>query len=627
MPNGQEEFKPGDRVRYIHAPDWGVGSIIRLNVIGEEKRYRVFFEKARRVEVLPADAIQPVDEVMCQLIEERQGLEKLLRIHEENLAALEEEAARHSLLLPFNLAARLKAEREETQTILEKLLEVHTALLEKLQKEAKACGAVRLPTKLSIQVAAEKADIARLEEKLQDLLAGRYRQRLKLGLLWLALALVIGTAAILALGHYWIQRGPLPAGAIGVALAGFGSGPEMRPTGLGEEFASLFYSELSRKLRETGLQTQIVLMKVGLIQNEEEARRAAKEKKAQLILWGQIPPGHKGMLIPYFSLDWGDTGEKAAFGFETVSPGPQPTTRVKILASFTVGLAHLLKGEPSQAAEHFTEALSQAARERPGSENAQSLGQLQAVMYLFRGLACVAQNDLEGAEADYKEASRHDPAYLRPHLELGNIYFLQQNFAESIAEYRQVAESQTSSRERAFAYYTMGLAHRALGEVEKATYALEMAISLAGPDETLRQMAEKALSTIAPMPSPTYTASLTPTMTDTPTATSTFTPTAMRSPSRPPAPPLYPTYTFTPRPGPLPTSTPAATPAFTPAPSPTALPPAETPAPPSSPAATPAFTPAVPPTALPPAETPAPPSSPAATPAFTPAPSPTALPT
>ncbi len=573
-----QDFKVGDQVRCIRSSHWGVGRIIRIHTLAGQPHFRVFFKKSKTVKVLSVNDIQSASQSFELLMEEKQHLEKLLKSYERNLAEFENEADKYSFFLPPHLSSQIKLERAEVRRILERLLEIHTIALSRLQRKATAYGETRIPPQLSIQIAGVKADIARLEGKLGDLLSRKtYHRTMRIGLAWLITAIVIGIVVIITFRYYQESRArqwtSIPSGRLGIVLAEFGGGPEFEKTSVGEGITELLYRDLDKRLKETGLAERVVVRKMGLTRGEEEARGTGKDIGADIVVWGWVPAGKRGALVPNFSLIKGSEESRAepqelrAVGSETVQLSEQPSTRIKVLTTFIVGLAYLLENDHEGAIEKLTAALDAAEGEdqnyNPHSPQKKSLDECRAVLHLFKGRAHAITNKLELAIADYRKAIEWNPEYARPHIDLGNVYFVQGAFEESIEEYRQVIESETARDEdRALAYYSTALAYIALGKADGAMWAFREAIEGTGADIALREVAEKGLETLIkqaegslePTATPSYTA-VPPTDTPTPSVTPALAP-ATATPIVPrPTPTRAPTRFPTPTPWPWPTPT------------------------------------------------------------------------
>ncbi len=608
-------FKVGDQVECIHSPQWGAGHIIRINTVAGVPYYRVFFEHTKSVQVLSAADLRAAGHSLELLTEEKQDLEKLLRSYERNLNL--KAKAPH---LTSQMQKQMEMEMMEVRRILERLLEIHNLILSRLEKVAANYDEVRIPSDLSIQIAGEKADFARLEERLQTVLESKpYRRQMRVGLGWLTAAIIAGAVIIVALGYYQEyrarQRSLIPSDKFGVILAEFGGGPRFEKVSVGENVIDLLYDNLTTRLKETDLDG-VILRRTELIDGAEKARRTGKEMGAHIVVWGWVPAGGKEALVPTFSLI---KRTAQPTGFETIRLSAQPTTRAKALITFIVGLIYLLEDAHHKAVETFTEAIDLAGGEAAGDKGDSGLDNYLAVVHLFRGRACAAQNNLEAARADYEKAIDLDSEYARPHIDLGNLYFLQGKFQESLEEYREVIENRTARDEdRALAYYSMGLAYVALGEDEQAARSFQKAAELAASDETLRAMAQKGLRSL-----PTPTATFTPSPTAVP-ATETFTP----PPTFTLPPPIATPTPLRPTPAPSPTPTPSS-PSPSPTLAPTALPTETVTAAPTETETTlPTETATVPPTLPPTVEPgPTPTEAPTELPTLEPGPTPTEAPT
>lgn len=77
-------------------------------------------------------------------------------------------------------------------------------------------------------------------------------------------------------------------------------------------------------------------------------------------------------------------------------------------------------------------------------------------VYIDKGNKAYQKNDYAGAENNYKNAITDNPSSVAGNYNLGNTYYQQQKYDESINQYNAIAKSSLDPGIRAKAYHNMG---------------------------------------------------------------------------------------------------------------------------------------------------------------------------
>jgi tetratricopeptide (TPR) repeat protein len=111
----------------------------------------------------------------------------------------------------------------------------------------------------------------------------------------------------------------------------------------------------------------------------------------------------------------------------------------------------------------------------------QYTGRDLARLYASRGVAYLAQGDLDHAMADYNESTRLDPTYARAYYDRGITWYRTGDFDRAIADYSEAIRLDQNDE---YAYVNRGSAWRAKGEFDRATADFDQAIRLDPKDAT-----------------------------------------------------------------------------------------------------------------------------------------------
>ena len=109
----------------------------------------------------------------------------------------------------------------------------------------------------------------------------------------------------------------------------------------------------------------------------------------------------------------------------------------------------------------------------------------RAATYTNRGIINMSLKNYEDAIADYKAAMELRPDFGEIHINIGNVYFLDQSYFEAIDEYTVAIEKETSRIH--IAYINRGMAYEKLGNFDRAEEDYLVAKELL-PDAALPQL-------------------------------------------------------------------------------------------------------------------------------------------
>ena len=99
-----------------------------------------------------------------------------------------------------------------------------------------------------------------------------------------------------------------------------------------------------------------------------------------------------------------------------------------------------------------------------------------AALHINRGIILAGQEDYQAAFADYKTALDIKPSLPETYVNLGNLYFLGDNFDKAIEFYDKSLELGISKRHAA--YLNRGMAHEKQGELDLAEVDYMQALTL-----------------------------------------------------------------------------------------------------------------------------------------------------
>ncbi|MBP7400664.1 MAG: tetratricopeptide repeat protein [Chitinophagales bacterium] len=96
--------------------------------------------------------------------------------------------------------------------------------------------------------------------------------------------------------------------------------------------------------------------------------------------------------------------------------------------------------------------------------------------YIDKGNKAFENNNYTDAENDYKTAITENPESVAGKYNLGNTYYKQQNFEESLKQYQAIAKTSLDPGIRSKAYHNMGNAYMEMQDYEKSVNAYKNAL-------------------------------------------------------------------------------------------------------------------------------------------------------
>ena len=327
----------------------------------------------------------------------------------------------------------------------------------------------------------------------------------------------------------WQDQWTFDPDKFGIAIAEFGEEPDMIKSKEGRRISGLLHSYLMSQLEDAGLTSKIDVRRVGMIKNEDAAYREGERRRASVVIWGWWAPIDKEKaIVPYFTVikseeAWGQvnpTDFSPPLRGDSFQLSQQMATKSAILARFIIGLVHLNEGNYDAAGNQFESALEQANQTKEDVN--------RKVIYLYIGRAYAAQGKLDVALLNYQRALDSDPNYAPARIGIGNIYYVQGlkgehgKFDQAITEYQsalKVSSPQDNAyvlahvglgnafymkdrfsiaidhyreaiaqRDYAKAYYSLGLAYEAVGDLGKARQAYLKCVELIESDKELSEV-------------------------------------------------------------------------------------------------------------------------------------------
>lgn len=305
----------------------------------------------------------------------------------------------------------------------------------------------------------------------------------------------------------WAIGKPVDEELFGIAIAEFTVGADQNRSEQGREMSQLLYQQLDDLLRQqSGLTGQVVLTKVGVVRNVEEAKEAAEKVNADLVLWGWIPEFTEEAIVPNFTALNEDLLESNSPFLQSVSlmiNSPETNLRLQVskrtltVSRLIIGYIYL-KDAPasdySKALEVFDNGIWELEQELESIntllENPDNLEQRlalessqQVVMeslaafYTAKGIAHAALSEPEQAISSYSKALQFDETYPRVYLAFGSYYYNERQFedAKFMFEKAKLLEPNNPA-----AYYGLGLTTYYLGAYEASVVYYNKAIELAG---------------------------------------------------------------------------------------------------------------------------------------------------
>jgi len=252
---------------------------------------------------------------------------------------------------------------------------------------------------------------------------------LTLSLILLAL-LVAGLWWNWRIDRLWANGAPIPAEAVGVAVAEFAETADCRRGPRGREASALVYGALEREIAAAGLGSRVALTKVGRVCDAAAAQAAGERAGADLVVWGWLPESDEGLYGELTVVGAPPASADLAGSFAALLSGPglEPSYRLSgraaVLARFLVGLVHAGAGDPARAAARFSEAIDLVET----GPDAAELGETLAVLLTERGKSHVALGDLDAAAADYARAESLSPHSVRLLINLAGLHYLRRDW-------------------------------------------------------------------------------------------------------------------------------------------------------------------------------------------------------
>lgn len=228
----------------------------------------------------------------------------------------------------------------------------------------------------------------------------------------------------------WADGAPIPAEAVGVAVAEFAETADCRRGPRGREASALVYGALEREIAAAGLGSRVALTRVGRVCDADAAQAAGERAGADLVVWGWLPESDEGLYGELTVVGAPPASADLAGSFAALLSGPglEPSYRLSgraaVLARFLVGLVHAGAGDPARAAARFSEAIDLVET----GPDAAELGETLAVLLTERGKSHVALGDLDAAAADYARAESLSPHSVRLLINLAGLSYLRRDW-------------------------------------------------------------------------------------------------------------------------------------------------------------------------------------------------------
>jgi tetratricopeptide (TPR) repeat protein len=248
-------------------------------------------------------------------------------------------------------------------------------------------------------------------------------------------------------------------------------------------------NRIYRALRERVAESELEKVRVERLEGvmpltADEAIAVGEQYHATIVIWGTadnvafepryVVIAHSD-LIPYrMELELTiATGDTASFNARIAQEAP---LEFEYLMLFSLGQVAYFSGEYEEAVALYSQALDLL----PSFPRTDSLD--PEVLYDYRGIARYAQDDLEGAIADFSRAININPEYADGYNNRGWAYYRQGEYETAIVDYTRAIELDPES---AGAYIiSQGLARYAQGDLEGAIADFSRAIEL-DPDDSM----------------------------------------------------------------------------------------------------------------------------------------------
>ncbi|MBN1955119.1 MAG: tetratricopeptide repeat protein [Anaerolineae bacterium] len=317
---------------------------------------------------------------------------------------------------------------------------------------------------------------------------------------WARVLVVANAAATLGLTlgilRYDIIYAQPPApGQLGIVVAQFGTGVEIRDSVEGAELSAFVARNLRREIELLpGLAGNVTVVSGPLIRSVDEAKAVAAKNGATLVIWGWVSSDNT--FVPNFTFvepAGAEIGLKEVpawyeveiNGGGTLQLSQTVARRTSGLIEYIVGLIYLNQGDYEWAADQFRQAiaLTEEALDSPATEHEQhTLDRTLAIYHLALGRTYAAQEYPDGALVEYETAADYDAGYGPIYIGIGNIDYSARRCQEALPWYAQAVRL-TAANRRASAYYSRGNAYFCLGQYEAAAADYQQAISMAEVDD------------------------------------------------------------------------------------------------------------------------------------------------
>lgn len=230
-----------------------------------------------------------------------------------------------------------------------------------------------------------------------------------------------------ALWFWFTTPKQLPPGSYNILIAEFGqidAQGRVSSTDRGQILRGMLASAMEQQLGHLSPAQPFALTQVGLVQDERDAERLAKESRADLVIYGSLETRTNSLVLtPKFYLRSlngaeliGPTHLGTPVNFPS-SPDSQSLeilllTRFTVLVLFDQGSEFLRLGKYENAV-----ALFEQAANLPGFDDRSG----KDVIYTYLGTALTGQSDISAAQAAFEKALAINPGYAPAYVGLGNI--------------------------------------------------------------------------------------------------------------------------------------------------------------------------------------------------------------
>jgi tetratricopeptide (TPR) repeat protein len=292
-----------------------------------------------------------------------------------------------------------------------------------------------------------------------------------------------------------VHAQPVAGDQLGVAVAQFGEGVDMRASARGRELSAFVARNLRREIDLLpGLAGNVTVISGPLVKSKEEAQRVAAETSVALVIWGWVSADDA--FVPSFTfaepLD-AEVGidqvpgwyEVEVCGGGTLELSQTVARRTSGLIEYILGLIYLDQGRYPQAAAEFQRAiaLTEEAKGRLAhNHEVRTISRTLAIYHLVLGRTFAAQDEPGQARAEYELAEKCDPEYGPTYIGFGNVDYSEGRCREALQWYEEAVEL-VPRKKQSSAYYARGNAHFCLEQYEAAAADYEQAVERADPDD------------------------------------------------------------------------------------------------------------------------------------------------